>query len=87
MATHYTIFIFDDCMGMMNGRTGPEEADHLNKELREKSDAMIFEKFTFHPVGNCLIGEFRGCHPERYKEFFKYDLTYWRDGDHLHRIT
>jgi len=77
MGTHYTVYIFDDHLGLLDSRTGPEEAEHINKKFAIEN-VKVFRPFEYISVGDCIIGELRKDMPENYLHIFTYDAVYYR---------
>lgn len=58
MGINYKVFVFDDHLGMLNGRTATEEADFLTNLL--KKEGVNFDSpFRYNSDGRCLIADFR----------------------------
>jgi hypothetical protein len=79
MGSHYNVFVFDDHLGLLDGRSCDQEAEHLNKKL-EKAGATIFHPFKYIKEGHCLVGELRKSNPswDDFKKCFDYDYAYYR---------
>jgi len=79
MGTHYKVFIFDDHLGLLNGRTGVQEAALIQEELTLRQ-ANTFEPFEYIPQADGIIGELRKDHPSNYMDIWsEYDNVYYSD--------
>lgn len=76
MGVHYNVFIFDDHLGLLNGRSIDEEVAHINKALAD-AGAIVFQEFKYIKEGGCIIGELRKSDPTIYRTILNYDAVYY----------
>lgn len=50
MGIEYKIFVFDDHLGMLWGRTCEQEAERINEAMKEEG-ANVFTPFKYVPRG------------------------------------
>lgn len=80
MGTHYNVLVFDDHLGMLDGRSCEQEAEHINAAL-EKLGMSTIHRFRYICEADCIAGEFRNIYPdsERLASLWgEYDAVYFR---------
>jgi hypothetical protein len=78
MGIYSTVIIFDDHLGMLNGRTAEQEAEFINYKLSEMPDEVVSIPFKHFENSGCIIGEIKYLPGEEHLSVFNYDYVYYK---------
>jgi hypothetical protein len=83
MGTHHNFFVVDEHLGILNGRSGEQEAEHIQNILHENGFVIVKEP-KYIEEARCICFELRNAPIDKVADALNYDAVYsLRECSHI----